>query len=134
MSADERGLLAKQLNEKYCWYDKGSRWWSTAHHSSLYFGAAFSATAALLLKLDFMKAWPYTTDLAAAIAAVAALLGTFAASGGFDRKWRANRMSRGKIEELRIDLMDPDADLKSLRERFKAIIEAHDQAIAGMSK
>ena len=134
MNTDARAELTKQLDEKYCWYDKGSRWWSTAHHSSLYLGAAFSGIAALLLKLDFLKDWSHTTDLAAAIAAAAALLGTFAASGGFDRKWRANRISRGRIEELRIDLTDPDVDLKSVRDRLKSIIEAHDQAIAGMTK
>jgi len=82
----------------------------------------------------FVKQWQYITDVPATVSAVAALLGTFAASGGFERKWRANRISRGKIEELRIDLTADSADAKAVRERFKAIIEAQGQAIAGISK
>jgi hypothetical protein len=134
VSVDERALLAKQIEQKYSWYDRGSRMWSIAHHSSLYLGAILSAAAALVLKMDFLKGRSYTTDLAASGAAIASLLSTIAAAGGFDRKWRANRISRGKVDELRIDLSDQNADLKAIRDRLKAIIDAHDQGIAGMTK
>src|SRR5215813_924488 len=124
VTPEEKTQLKAQPDEKYAWYNKGSRWWSAAHHSSLYLAAGFSAASALMLKLDSLKQWQYITDVAATVSAVAALLGTFAASGGFERKWRANRISRGKIEELRIDLTDDSADAKAVRERLKAIIEA----------
>jgi hypothetical protein len=71
---------------------------------------------------------------AATASSVAALLGTIAASGGFERKWRANRISRGRIEELQIDLTDDSADAKSVRERLKSIMAAEDEAIVGNGK
>jgi hypothetical protein len=134
VTPDERATLKAQIEEKYSWYDRGSRWWSTAHHSSLYLAAGLSGASALLLKLDSLKQWHYATDVAAVASAVAALLGTIAASGGFERKWRANRLSRGKVEELRIDLADDSADAKTMRDRLKAIIVAEDQAVVGSSR
>jgi len=55
VTPEEKTQLKVQLDEKYAWYNKGSRWWSSAHHSSLYPAAGFSAASALMLKLDSLK-------------------------------------------------------------------------------
>jgi hypothetical protein len=65
------------------------------------------------------------------LAFCAAALSALAATGGFDRKWRANRLSRGRLDELRIDFMDSNADLRIIRERLKNIIRMHDQEVLG---
>lgn len=39
----------------------------------------------------------YRADIADGLAAAAPLVTTLAASGGFGRKWQANRRSRGRI-------------------------------------
>jgi len=134
VTPEERAWLVDKIEKRKTRYDRGSHWWSVAHHSSLYLAAGFSAASALLLKLDSLRHWHYATDVAATASSVAALLGTIAASGGFERKWRANRISRGRIEELEIDLQNDSADAKSVRERLKAIMAAEDEAIVGNGK
>jgi hypothetical protein len=127
----ERADLRKQLEEKYNWYKRGSHLWSAAHHGSLYVAAILSAGAALVLKLSILQDWTLREDVSAAAAAAAALLGTLAASGGFDLQWRANRISRDKIDELRIDLTDDATSLHDIRTRLKAVVDAHARAIVG---
>ena len=48
-----------------------------------------------------------------------------------ERKWRANRLSRARLDEVRIDFMNPHEDLRKARERLKSIIRQHDAEIPG---
>ncbi|CUS36285.1 exported hypothetical protein [Candidatus Nitrospira nitrificans] len=73
----------------------------------------------------------YRDDVAAGLAAAATLVTTFAASGGFGRKWQANRRSRGRIDQVKIDFSSPNADAQKIREDLKAIIKQHDDSIIG---
>jgi hypothetical protein len=132
MDDKERRALKLEVDRHRRWYDLGSRLWSTAHHGSLFLAAALSAAAALILKLDSLAEWSGRTDLAATVSALAALLGTLAASGGFQRKWRANRQGRGKLDQLLIDLSADGADATKARAELKEIIAHEDQAVLGL--
>lgn len=80
-------------------------------------------------------AFNFKTDIAAGASAFAALLTAIAAASGFSRKWQANRISRGKIEQLQIDMSEPGVDLKQVRKELKDIIAKHDEKIvASFSK
>jgi hypothetical protein len=131
MTEPERNSLEEEIHRQYRWFNTGSRFWSTAHHGSLYLAAILSGSSALVLKVDSLKAIVSQPDFAAVLSAISALLGTLAAAGGFQRKWQANRMNRGDLEQLLVDLGDPAVDANVLRSRLKEIIERHNKAITG---
>jgi hypothetical protein len=131
MTAQEREQLIIQIDKQYHWYLRGSRLWSFVHHGSLYMSAVLSAASALTLKLDVYKDLAARNDLAAVLATIAALLGTLAAAGGFGRKWQSNRVSRGRIQNLRLDIDASDADAARIREELKKVIADHDRALVG---
>lgn len=85
--------LADQIQAQLNWCEIGSRAWSAAHHGSLGFAAVLSAAAAVVSKLSFGTP-AQRSDATAILAGIAALLATLAASGGFERKWRTNRVNR----------------------------------------
>lgn len=133
MTEDERAFLEGEINRQYQWYNRGSKLWSAVHHWSLAVSALLSALATLVLKSEWVKTFvvTYQDDVAAGLAAAATLVTTLVASGGFGRKWQANRRSRGRLDQVKIDFSSPQADPQKIREDLKAIIEQHDDSIIG---
>lgn len=102
--------------------------WSGVHHIAL-FGSIFCSVFAGAQIQVFEN-----TGFATILTSIAAVLTGLASSGGFERKWRSNRLSRGKADCLLIDLDTADADLKKIRKQFKSAIEKHDLEIIGDAK
>jgi hypothetical protein len=115
---------------------KAQRLWSFAHHFSTFGAAVLSLTVATLSQKD---GWDDATfmvsrnALIAILSLMAAILSALAARGGFERKWIANRLTRSKLDSLRIDMLEDTEDTAPLRERLKRIIAEHDSAILGVS-
>lgn len=131
MDDEQRKTLLQSIDRYSRRFGFGSRAWSALHHGALYLAAILSTASALLLKSDFVHDIANKGDIAAACSAVAALFGTLAAAGGFQRKWQANRIDRGEIEQIRLDLASDTAALDDIRARLKALIERHDKSITG---
>src|SRR6476620_5804529 len=134
MNDDERKFLSDQIAEKFAWFNRGSRNWSFVFNWSLAAAALLSAAAAIVLKITLLQEYigaDGAKDIAACAAAAATVITALAAGGGFGRKWQANRVSRGRIERLRICLSDPEADAKKIRSELADIIQKHDEAIIG---
>jgi hypothetical protein len=112
----------------------GQEAWSFAYHVTLFGAALLSLAAGFVVQLKSPIFSPTANEtLATILAFVAAAFNGVSAVGGFEMKWRANRLSRGRIEDLKLDLKDPDADLRGARNRLKAIRRAHDLEILGGS-
>lgn len=105
-------------------YYKGQRSWSTAHHASLYGSIVCSVLAGALLQIKGLDA-----GYAAVLTSIAAALSSAAAAGGFQRKWRSNRLSRSRVDGVLIDLEADAADLPELTRQLKAIIAEHDREV-----
>lgn len=133
MKEEEKPFLEGEINRQYRWYNMGSRVWSAVHHWSLAVSAFLSAAATLVLKSDWIKTLgeTYLNDVAAGLAATATVITTLAATGGFGRKWQANRRSRGQIEQIKIDFSSPEADSQKTRDELKRVIKEHDETIIG---
>ncbi|WAK01350.1 hypothetical protein [Methylobacter sp. YRD-M1] len=133
MTDEEKAFLESEIARQYRWYNKGSRLWSSVHHWSLAVSALLSAFATLVLKSEWIKTLivAYREDVAAGLTAAATLVTTLAASGGFGRKWQANRRSRGRIDQIKIDFSSPDADSQKIRDDLKQVMKEHDDAIIG---
>jgi len=119
-------VVHAQLKQWVRW----TRMWSVAHHGSLFLAALLSAAAALVLQLKSIT-WSADTkaDAAAVLAASAAVLGGISSAGGFARKWRTNRLTRSKLEQLNLYLMDPDCDLKMVERELVEMVKVHNEGI-----
>jgi hypothetical protein len=115
-------------------FQAGSRAWSLAHHVTAFGAAIISVAVGFIIQRP--ESWTLAglsrDSLSTVLALLAAVLATIAATGGFERKWHSNRLSRSKIDLLRLDLLDPTPDFQTIRSELKLIIAAHDRAIIGL--
>src|SRR5262249_18384519 len=122
--------VAAQLREETLW----TKLWSAVHHGSTFGAAILSAGAALLLQPKSLHVGDGgRAEAAGALAAAASLIGVISVSGAFAKKWRANRLTKGTLEQLQIDLMNPTCDLAKVRAALKEMKQVHHLAILGES-
>jgi hypothetical protein len=104
---------------------RGQKNWSVAHHLTVFGSIVCSVTAGGLLQVTSVD----LKGVSAVLTSIAAALTSLAAAGGFERKWRSNRLSRGRIDGLLIDLQADMPKLGELADRLKDIIMQHDQDV-----
>lgn len=119
--------VAKDLSDATLW----TKLWSFVHHTFLFGGAVLSAAAAVVLELGSPVLEVPATNMATLLAGAAALTITIAGSGGFDRKWRTNRLIKVRLLQLSIDLMNPDVEAANLRQDLKGIAQLRYDGIVG---
>jgi len=100
--------------------------WSAVHHFCLFGSILCSVAAGTIIQIS-----KDLSTLATTLTSIAAVLTAIAASGGFERKWRSNRLSRSKGDLLLIDLDTESPNLKKIRKGFKTAIEKHDLEVVG---
>lgn len=131
MPTDERAALKVEIDRWLKRWRFGQVAWSFTHHLALFGATVLSVLVGFLVQLHEEQV-PWSSDLLSTIlSCAAALLTGVAAAGNFERKWRANRLSRGRLEALRIDFMDPNADVDGMRQRLKEALRVHDEEILG---
>lgn len=120
----DRSQLKEQCEIWQSRYFKGQRWWSFAHHTSVFGSIICSIAAGAFIQVsDDYKI------VASTPTAVAAALTAMAAAGGFSRKWRSNRMSRSRVDGILLDLKDDNCDVLDLAGQLKFVIFQHDQEV-----
>jgi len=118
---DKNTLRSEAIKWRTRFY-KGQKAWSIAHHVSLFGSIICSLVAGAMLQLNQTG----HTGLAALFTSIAAALTGIATSGGFERKWRSNRLSRSRVDGLLIDLEDHSISAAQIATELKAIINSHD--------
>ena len=108
--------------------NSAQKMWSGVHHVSLFGSIICSIFAGAQIQIY------NNPNIASILTAIAAVLTGIAASGGFERKWRSNRLSRSKADCLLIDLDNEDVDLEKIKRTYKLAIEKHDLEIIGDKK
>jgi uncharacterized protein YjiS (DUF1127 family) len=126
---EEQARLIHELKRWLARFETGTRAWSAVYNTCAFGALILSAAAALILKLTAFS-FP-KEDVAALCSTVAAILSTAVATGGFQRKWRANRKARSALQLLSLDVEGEDVDLHAARERLKQIIEEQDAGTLG---
>jgi hypothetical protein len=121
--------FAATIQERINWYLRGRRLWSFAHYSTLFVAGISSAVAAIIPQLQGFND-VYQKDLASILAGLAALLIALNTTGGFGRKWQANRSSSSKISRLQNELIARDPTTADI-DRLNQIEDEHSGAIAG---
>lgn len=130
----ENRALGQLVIETYREYRANAARWSGVYFTCIFGSAFLSAFAGLVLKLELLQPWPrLRNDLAATSAMLAALLITLATVGDFQRKWQANRMAAGAMENLAYELLNgkTPADLARVVVEIQAINEARNRGIVG---
>lgn len=121
----EKSRFKQEVVKWHEWFYKGQKNWSVAHHCAV-FGSIFCSVAAGgILQIQHADA----AGFAAVLTSIAAALTSLAASGGFERKWRSNRISRSRVDGLLIDIEAESPDIPDLANQLKDIIARHDQEI-----
>lgn len=133
MSEMSERELRSYVEQSFSRFSLSTKLWSFAYHGFMFGAATLSALAAFILKLQTepQEALQARADVAAALAALAALMGIVSASGGFGRKWKANRSTKSKLAQIRIDLLDSSVDQARVRGELKELIRVHDLTILG---
>ncbi len=120
--------VSRDLSDATLW----TKLWSLVHHTFLFGGAVLSAVAVVVLQLEepVLKIIS-ATNLASLLAAAAALTTTIAGSGGFDRKWRTNRLVKVRLVQLGVDLTNPEVEAANIRQDLKDIAQLRYEGIVG---
>lgn len=108
-------------------FNRGQKNWSVAHYSTVFGSIGCSVLAGALLQIKSAE----LTGTATVLTSIAAALSSMAAAGGFERKWRSNRLSRSRIDGLLIDLQGDAPNLGDLTNQLKDTIAKHDLEIVG---
>ena len=103
------------------WFGKGQRLWSFAHHTAILgrFCAAWWWAGCCRCRTR-PEGLLHGVDLGGAA------LSSLAAAGGFERKWKSNRLSRSRVDGLLIDIEAGTYSMSELACQLKEIISKHD--------
>jgi len=121
----EKDMLKQEAAKWREWFEKGQKNWSFAHHSTIFGSIICSVTAGALLQITD----PDLKGYSAVLTSIAAALTSLAAAGGFERKWKSNRLSRSRVDGLLIDIEATTPNVSDLANQLKDIIAKHDDEI-----
>lgn len=127
---DERTRVIQYVEKELRGENLWTKLWSLLYHSFVFGASILSALAALTLQLKSIS-WESAVraDIAAGLSAIASVIGVMSVSGGFGQKWRANRVTKGTLEEIQIRLLDPGCDLQKIRTDLQEMKRQHHSAI-----
>jgi hypothetical protein len=121
----DKVVFKQEATKWHDWFEKGQKNWSTAHHVTVFGSIICSISAGALLQVKSVD----LQGFAAVLTTIAAALTSLAAAGGFERKWRSNRLSRSRVDGLLIDIEAESPNIPDLANQLKDIVAKHDQEI-----
>lgn len=121
----DKNTFKYEATKWHAWFYKGQKNWSVIHHATVFGSIICSVSAGALLQVK----GPDMTGFATILTSIAAALTSLGVSGGFERKWRSNRLSRSLVDGLLIDIEAESPDINDLADQLKDIIARHDQEI-----
>ncbi|MDE3761832.1 hypothetical protein GOA77_13555 [Sinorhizobium meliloti] len=136
MSGDlYRDALEAFVTAAYSKANIGAIAWSVSYHVTLGLAGVLSLVAGVLSQISFVSILSIEKKTVISIISVAAAVLTFLAGfGGFERKWQANRVYRNELEQVRLDLANPHADIAAIREAVRQAANRHNLGIDGAAE
>ena len=128
LTPEQKQKFEARMSERKQWYSKGRRQWSFVHHLTLYASVIFSAAAAVIPQLKGFTGDDFQKNLTSILAGLAALLISLGTAGNFGRKWRVNRISNNKVEQLIGELIAREPTRADI-DRLNQIEVEHDEGI-----
>lgn len=133
MSGDPyRDAIVVFVQAAYQKANTGSMLWSASYHIALGLAGILGLVAGVMSQATFGSILGIERKSVITIISLVAAVLTFAAGfGGFQRKWQANRVYRNELEQVRIDLANPHADIAAIREAVRQAAAKHNLGIDG---
>ena len=126
--------LKEELTKYYEWFNKGTRSWSFAYHLCLYTSIISTLLIGFISQMDEFSWIGISSNIFVSfLAFLSAVLTGIIAKGGLDRKWKSNRINRGKVDCLRLELILDDKKTPEIVSELKTIITDHDKVIVGVN-
>lgn len=112
-----------QYEQKYRW----SAWvWKVGYRTLLVISSLFSTSAAVIGKLDYYK-FDGASDIAAILAATAAVITTLIAALDFEVNWRVNRKSRHDVGVIGLEAQKSTADPDKLLAELQQVVRQRNE-------
>ena len=120
----QRNLLTEKIDTWRKKRNLAQTSWSFVHHFALFGSIISSVVAGALIQYELTTWATVSTTIAAALTGIAS-------SGGFERKWKSNRLSRSRADCLLLELDNEENDINGIRVKFEKTIEKHDLEVVG---
>ncbi len=107
-------------------YRKNTKTWKLGYRVFLILSAFLSASAAVVVKLNFIGNEKLASDLSAILAALATVATAIVASLNFENFWRSNQKARERVRILELEILKAttkDEGSKKIIGKLQEIIE-----------
>lgn len=111
----------RQIGSYQKMYARATTRWRVWYRALLTLSAVASTSAAVVGKLDFMRA----EDAAAVLAGLATVITTSIASLSFEANWRINQKSRRAVDALALEADKSTADSDQLLTQLQDVLRRH---------
>ncbi|MCJ2131307.1 hypothetical protein [Methylobacterium sp. E-045] len=108
--------------------DRGCRAWSTMFHLAFGISTITGVVVAAIAGKDTQFYGVKLSDYIPLIALSGSILAAVGVFGGFERKWKANRITRNELDILYLKIKAGDSPSKEI-ENYIDIVRTHDAAI-----
>ncbi|MEA5465972.1 SLATT domain-containing protein [Leptothoe sp. PORK10 BA2] len=120
--------LRGKLQEYAKRYRKQTLYWILSYRFLLVASAFLSASAAVVVNLDFLpeqgEKQVSRNDIAAILAASSAVVTTLVGSLSFENNWRTNRQARDRVDQLILELQREKPNREQIIDQLQNIIES----------
>ncbi|MET0528563.1 MAG: hypothetical protein ABW003_09500 [Microvirga sp.] len=120
--------LADEISKRRRQADIGCRLWSTAFHLAFGISTITGVVVAAIAGKDTMLLGIKLADFIPAIALSGSVSSAVGVFGGFERKWKANRITRDELDILCLKISAGENPSKEVSE-YIDIVRAHDAKI-----
>lgn len=120
--------LASEITKRRKQADRGCRAWSTAFHLAFGISTISGVVVAAIAGKNISVCGINLSDYVPLIALLGSILSAAGVFGGFERKWKANRITRNELDILSLKIAAGENPSDKVQE-YIDIVRTHDAAI-----
>ena len=127
LSSEDRKDIEDEISARFDEYRGNELRFAFAYFISVVLSALSSGLAALILQVNWYK--DHQKDIASALAFLATILVTINTATGLNSKWKANRIARVEIQNLRLKLKRDDLNKDYFLDRLEEVEKNRNSAV-----
>jgi hypothetical protein len=132
VSPEDKIFLEKKIKERRKEYRDNEIRFATGYFSLVIVSAISSALAGFVLQVTwFSSDAAFQKNLATALAFLTTFLVTLNTTVGLSSKWRANRIARCEIDNLKLELEEDNQTKNNIIGRLKEVEKSRNSAVVG---
>jgi hypothetical protein len=132
MNPEDKSFLEKKITERRKEYRGNEIRFAIGYFSLVVVSAMSSALAGFILQVTwFGSDATFQKNLATALAFLTTFIVTLNTTVGLNSKWRANRIARCEIDNLKLELEEDNQTKNNIISRLKEVEKSRNSAIVG---